>query len=262
MSNESMIGGRVTLITGASSGIGAAFARELASRGHSLVLVARRREPLQALADELQARHAISAEVLLADLADDSGVARVEGRIAEIGVLGMLVNNAGFGVHGKFVKADFDRLLDMIHVHVLASVRLCRAALPGMTVQGSGGIVNLASLAAFMPLPSSLTYSATKAYLLTFSRGLQAELGGTGVKVQVLCPGFTVTEFHSPPGVARIGGFRVPRWMWMEADRVVAISLKALERGQVVCVPGLKNRLLLTLMRSPIPSLLSRTLTR
>ena len=252
----------IALITGASSGIGAVFARELAAREHDLLLVARRREPLQALADELQARHGISAEVLLADLADETGVARVEARVAEIGALGMLVNNAGFGASGKFVEADFDKLLDMIHVHVLVSVRLCRAALPGMIAQGSGGIINLASLAAFLPLAGSLTYSATKAYLLIFSRGLQAELEGTGVKVQALCPGFTVTGFHTPPGVVNIGSFRVPRWMWMEADKVVAASLKALEWGRVVCVPGLKNRLLLALMRSPIPSLLSRTLSR
>lgn len=252
----------VALITGASSGIGAAFARELAARGHDLLLVARRREPLQTLADELQTRHSVSIEVLPADLADEAGVAQVEARVAETGAFGMLVNNAGFGVEGKFFEVDFDRLLDMIHVHVLASVRLCRAALPGMIAQGSGGIVNVASLAAFLPLPGSLTYSATKAYLLVFSRGLQVELLGTGVRVQALCPGFTVTGFHASPGVVSIGGFRVPRWMWMEADRVVTASLEALERGQVVCVPGFKNRLLVTLMRSPIPSLLSRASRR
>lgn len=253
---------RVALITGASSGIGAAFARELAVRGHDLVLVARRREPLQALADDLQAQHSVSIEVLSADLADEIGVARVEGRIAEIKALGMLVNNAGFGVEGKFVEVDFDRLLDMIHVHVLASVRLCRAALPGMIAQGSGGIINVASLAAFLSIPGALTYNATKAYLVNFSRGLQLELAGTGVDVQALCPGFTVTGFHTPPGVVSIGNFQVPRWMWMEAERVVAASLKALGRGKAICVPGLKNRLLLALMRSPIVSLLLRKLVR
>lgn len=250
------------MITGASSGIGAAFAWELAARGHDLVLVARRRERLQALADELEARHGVSAEVLAADLADEADVARVEARITGTGALGLLVNSAGFGTAGRFAEADLDRQLDMIRVHVLASVRLCRAALPDMIAHRGGGIVNVASIAALLPLPGSLTYSATKGYLVHFSRGLQLELAGSGVRVQALCPGFTVTEFHEIPGVASFGEFQVPRWMWMKPQEVVRASLEALERGRVICIPGFKNKLLVALIRNPIVSLLLRMSVR
>jgi short-subunit dehydrogenase len=251
---------RTALVTGASSGIGAAFARSLAARRYNLILVARREEVLKQLAADLAQRYPIEVEVLAADLADPDQVTHVANRIAA-SRLDLLVNDAGFGVAGTFVEADFDRLLSMIQVHVLASVRLTRAALPGMIARRHGAIINVSSMAALMPKPLDVTYCATKAYLNVFSEALQGELQGTGVRVQALCPGFTVTEFHDTPEYERLKvRRRIPRTFWMSADAVVAESLTALERGSVVCIPGVKNRLLAVVIRSGVASFLIRVL--
>ncbi len=226
------------LITGASSGIGAAFARQLAAQGHDLILVARRRERLAALAAELEEQHAISVQPLVADLSTLDGIERVKDRIAEVENLDILVNNAGFGIVGKFAESDLTRHLDMIHVHVIASVHLCRAVLPGMIARHRRGIINVSSISAFTSV-GNVSYTATKAYLVAFSEVLQVELAGTGVHVQALCPGFTYTGFHDTPDL--INDFdrsRIPKMMWMSADKVVAGSLKALERGNVVLFRG------------------------
>ncbi|MCP4544285.1 MAG: SDR family oxidoreductase [Chloroflexi bacterium] len=250
------------LITGASSGIGAAFARQLAAQGHNLILVARRRERLAELSTELEEQHAISAQVLVADLATRDGIEQVEGQIAELDTLDILVNNAGFGIVGKFAEGDLGRHLDMIHVHVVASVRLCRAVLPGMIARDRGGIINVSSISAFTPV-GNVTYTSTKAYLVAFSEALQAELAGVNVRVQALCPGFTYTGFHDTPEL--IDDFdraRIPRMLWMSADRVVTGSLKALERGNVIFIPGIRNRLLTAVSRSRIISLIYQTVRK
>ncbi|MGC8781165.1 MAG: SDR family NAD(P)-dependent oxidoreductase [Anaerolineae bacterium] len=242
--------GAVALITGASSGIGAAFARRLAAAGYDLVLVARRGDRLAALADELAQAHRVQAEPLPADLTTDADVARVADRIAALPALELLINNAGFGAEGRFALADLDPQLDMIRLHVLASVRLTRAALPGMIARGRGGIINVASLAGFMALPRATTYCATKGYLITFSRALRLELRGTGVRVQALCPGFTRTEFHARQSSSAAA--RLPGFLWMSADAVAEASLRALARGQTICIPGWGNRLLKMLGASPL----------
>ena len=246
----------VALITGASSGLGAVYARQLAAQGYNLVLVARREERLAALAAELEERHGVSAQALAADLSTPDGIERVEERIARLEAVDMLVNNAGFGFPGKFAESDLARHLDMIHVHVTASVRLCRAALPGMIARRRGRIINVASLSAFVPAGHA-TYTATKTYLVAFSETLQIELYGTGVRVQALCPGFTYTEFHDTPELApSFDRAQIPRLMWMPAEKVVALSLKALERGRVAYIPGFLNRLLAALARNRLASLL------
>ena len=244
------------LVTGASSGIGAAFARQLAARGYNLILVGRRQERLSALADELRQRYPVTAEVLPADLADPAGIGRVEVRIRETGCLTMLVNNAGFGSGGYFAGIDLAGQLDMIQVHIVASIRLCRAALPGMLALNRGGIINVSSVSAFVPMPGSATYSATKVYLINFSQALQAELSGTGVRVQALCPGFTRTGFHDTPEFENFDRGRIPGFMWLSAEEVAADSLRALDRGQVVRVPGLRYRLGLLLVNRATTSLL------
>jgi short-subunit dehydrogenase len=165
----------------------------------------------------------------------------------------MLVNNAGFGTAGQFATIDLARQMDMIHVHLLASVRLTRAVLPGMIARNRGAIINVSSMAGFVPLPENVTYCATKAYLNSFSQALQIELAGTGVQVQALCPGFTYTEFHGPPGPTGYNRGFIPKALWMSAEDVVDGSLKALERDKIVYVPGLKNRLLAMIIHlSPI----------
>jgi short-subunit dehydrogenase len=237
------------LITGASSGIGAEFARQLADRGHDLILVARRTERLEILAAELQDRHGITAEPLVADLATSEGIDRVAARLTELSTLALLVNNAGFGISGSLARAELQGQLDMLNVHVVAAMRLSHAALPGMITRGSGGIINVASLAAFMAVPGEVNYCATKAYLVTFSQALAAEVRRTGVGVQALCPGFTLTEFHDEPGRPGAGREGFPRFLWGSSQAVVADSLRALDRGQVLCVPGFTNRMILLLAR-------------
>ena len=246
----------VALITGASSGMGAVFARQLAAQGYDLILVARREERLAALAAELQQRHTIAVEVMAADLSRPADVERVADRITGLEALDMLVNNAGFGTTGRFVEVDLAKTMDMIQVHVTASVRLCRAALPGMLARRRGALINVASVAAFTPVPGNATYAATKGYLVTFSKALHAELRRTGVKVQALCPGFTYTGFHDTSEFEGFKHSQIPAIMWMTAEDVVAASLKGLKRNQAVCIPGLKYRLLVAVASGPLMSLM------
>jgi short-subunit dehydrogenase len=238
------------LITGGSSGIGAAFAHQLAARGYSLILVARREERLASLANELEKRYPISAEILVADLSKSADIERIEKRVGQLQDLDILVNNAGFGSTGDFAEVDLSTHVDMINVHVMTSVRLSRTALPGMIARRRGAIINVASVAAFVPLPEGATYSATKAYLTIFSEALQVELDGTGVQVQALCPGFTHTEFHDRPELETFDRSDIPRPLWMSAQEVATESLEALSRNRVVTIPGLQNRLLAVLARN------------
>jgi hypothetical protein len=235
------------LITGATAGIGAAFARELAARGYDLVLVARDGPRLEALASELRGRHAIAAESLAADLSGDDGVERVVARLAGLPALTLVVNNAGFGTAGALATAPADVQERMLRLHVLAPMRLTRAALPGLLERRRGAVVNVSSVASFLYGAGSVNYCASKAYLTTFSEGLGAELAGTGVQVQALCPGFTRTEFHQRIGPA--AGDH-PKWMWLTADAVVRASLGQLDRrGPVICVPGLLYKALVVVVR-------------
>jgi hypothetical protein len=238
------------LITGASSGIGLEFARQLAARGYNIALVARREGRLQALATELEQDWHVSTRVMTADLSRGEDVARVEESINNLPELTMLVNNAGFGAEGSFTQTDVDEQVKMVELHVLAPVQLTRAALPGMLARGCGTVVNVSSTAAFLPDPLGATYSATKAYLNNFTSSLFLEYQGSGLKFQALCPGFTVTEFHDKlePGIRS----RVPRFMWMSAVEVVRQSLEALSGGPVVFIPGAANQALAWMTRSPI----------
>jgi short-subunit dehydrogenase len=254
---------RTALITGASSGIGEAFARRLAAGGSDLLLVARRAERLDALAETLRLRFAVRVEICVEDLSDAAGVRRVERRIHELPTLDLLVNNAGFGLPGRFVETPVERSLEMVQLHLHAALRLCHAALPGMIAQGRGGLINVASIGAFLPRPGDATYCATKAFLSAFSQALQGELAGSGVRVQVLCPGFTRTGFYDDP---RYTGYdierSVPAFLWMQPEAVVAHSLRDLARHRVLSVPGFWNRLLLALARLGGTGALLRILER
>ncbi len=224
------------LVTGASSGIGEAYARTLAGRGTALVLVARREDRLEALAKELD----VDAEVLAADLADPDDLRRVEARVAATAdPVDLLVNNAGFGTTGPFATLDVAREEEEIRLNVLALVRLCRAALPGMVDRKHGGIVNVSSLAAFQPDPGNATYGATKAFVLSFSEALAEELRKTGVRVQALCPGYTRTEFQT---TAEYETSRIPKAVWQRPEQVVDASLAALDKNKILCIPGPHNK--------------------
>jgi len=236
----------LAVITGATSGIGAAFARRLAADGYNLVLHGRRKERLDALAEELRDEHGASVEVLIAELADEQGIQVVEERIKRAENLEVLLNNAGFGIHGLFHEAGAETHEEMIAVHVRACVRFAHAALPAMLARKRGAIISVSSVAAFMPSPGSVNYGATKAYLTAFSEGLHMELKGTGVRVQALCPGYTRTEFHSRRG---IDTSRIPDGLWMSAESVVDESLKCLKRDRVICIPGRKYRFFIWLAK-------------
>ena len=223
---------RLALVTGASSGIGEAFARRLSRDGFDLILVARRHEPLEQLARQLG-----GAETLAADLSLEEGLARVEARIASAPDLELLVNNAGFGTKGRFWETSLEGQDRMHRLHVMATMRLSRAALAAMVPRGRGAVINVSSVAGFGQSPNNVSYCATKAWMNRFTEGLDLELRGIGspVRVQALCPGFTVTGFHDAMGMSRDG---IPSWMWMRADDVVDASLRGLERGRLFVIPG------------------------
>jgi short-subunit dehydrogenase len=242
-----------TLITGASSGLGEAFAERLAADGHDLIVVARREDRLRALADRLGDAHATATEVLVADLTAPEDLRRVEARIASGPALDLLVNNAGFGGYRPFLRLDPDRAEELIRLQVLAVTRLARAALPAMVARGRGAVINVSSQLAFSaalpspPLPPGrAVYAATKAYVNAFTQLLAGELAGTGVGVQALCPGVMRTEFY-----ARMGTDvnRLPIRP-MEPAEVVRASLAGLQRGDVLCVPGLDDASALDGMRA------------
>lgn len=222
-------------ITGASSGIGAAFARRLAREGYDLVLHGRREHLLAPLCGDLEARHGIQARYVLAELSSREGIERVRGELLRAGDLALLVNNAGGGSRHLFHEENLADQEGMVTTHVIAALHLCHAAIPMMKRRGGGAIINVSSIASFIPGRRSATYCAAKSFLTTFSEALHLEIGGDGIRVQVLCPGFTTTDFHSRVGVAIRPELRR---IFMTPEAVVDRSMKDLERGKVVSVPG------------------------
>ena len=232
------------LITGATAGIGAAFAQRLAGQGHNLVLVARDTERLRAQATELHDRHGIEAEVLTADLSRDSGIEAVEARLSDrLQSIDLLVNNAGFGNKGRYLEVPMADELMMLKVHCEAVLRLTSAAVPGMRDRGRGGVINVASVAAFVPRG---TYGASKAWVVQFTQGAAKDLAGSGVWLMALCPGFVRTEFHQRAGM---GTDSIPNWMWLDADRLVTAALADLARGKTVSVPDARYKALMGLVK-------------
>jgi short-subunit dehydrogenase len=211
---------------------------------------------MQTMRQEFEARCGVRVEPWPADLSLESEIVRLAERLAGDDTPALLVNNAGFGTRGTLVHADRERQAAMLRLHTLAPMRLTMAVLPGMVRRGSGGIVNVSSVASFIYSAGNVNYCATKAYLTTFSEGLAAELRGTGVRAQALCPGFTRTEFHQRMQVGTQG---LPAPVWLSARRVVRESLEALERGRpVICVPGVGYKLLVRLLRLTPRGLLGR----
>jgi uncharacterized protein len=228
----------VALITGASVGIGEQFARQLADRGHDLVLVARDAARLEALAKEIEGGNGAHAEVLPADLTDPAQLATVEARVGSVDVL---INNAGFGTFGAFHTLDLAAETREIQLNVVALVRLTHAAATEMVQRGKGGILNVSSLAGFQPGPSNATYGATKAFVTSFTEAVHEEMKGTGVSVTVLCPGFTRTGFQAAANVPAAG---LPGFMWQESDAVVRVGLDALAKNRAIAIPGGINKAL------------------
>jgi hypothetical protein len=233
----------VALITGATSGIGEAYARRLAKDGYDLIITGRRREIINPLAEELAQKHGVKAEVVLAELSHDAELEALAQKAAQIQNLELLINNAGFGSTKKFHEEDFAVQADMLKVHCLAAMRLMHTVIPGMVKRGRGAIINLSSARAFLAGPKMATYTGTKAFLNFFSESVALELKGTGVKIQVLCPGFTRTDFHSRIGLPTSEdnrGFA----RWMTSEQVVDISLEQLKTDKVICLPSFWYRMI------------------
>ncbi|MFD9437640.1 SDR family NAD(P)-dependent oxidoreductase [Streptomyces sp. NPDC060006] len=232
------------LITGSTAGIGAAFARRLASDGHNLVLVARDTKRLGEQATELHDRHGIEAEVLTADLATDDGIEAVAARLSDRKhAVDLLVNNAGFANKGVYLDVPMADELKMLKVHCEAVLRLTSAATDSMRARGRGGVVNVASVAAFLPRG---TYGASKAWVVQFTQGAAKDLAGSGVRLMALCPGFVRTEFHERAGM---GTDNIPNWMWLDADKLVTSALADLARGRTLSVPDPRYKVMMGVVK-------------
>lgn len=232
------------VVTGASSGIGAEIARELARRGHGVTLVARREDRLKTLADELAVTHKIRAEAIAADLTDADSRGELPGQIEGRGLtVDVLVNNAGFTTMGAVERADRAAELAMVRTDVEAVVDLCTLFVPGMVTRHRGAILNTASTAAFQPLPGQAGYGASKAFVLSYGRALGAELRGTGVTVTTLCPGPVETGFAESAGISDAEASEaLPAFMWVAAADVARAAVDGLDAGRPVVIPGVANR--------------------
>ncbi|MBY4128302.1 SDR family oxidoreductase [Rhodococcus fascians] len=246
--------GRTALITGASAGIGAAFARHLAAEGHDLVLVARREDRLTALADELATRHRVRCDVVAADLADRQAPRAIMERTGSLGLdIDILINNAGMSGNSTFTDTPFESLAAEIQVMVTAVTELAHLTVPGMKERGYGRIVNLSSLAALLPPAASLLYTGIKSYVLDMSQSLDMELRPHGIHVTALCPGFTHSEFHDVMGTREAANSKLPAMLWQNPEDVVREGWRAVENGTPVCVPGLVNKVT-AVAAKPIPT--------
>jgi short-subunit dehydrogenase len=243
------------LVTGATAGIGAAFARRLAADGYDLVLVARDRDRLEGLAGQLRAGGSgVAVQVLVADLSDPVSRQTAVDRAGDLEQpIDLLVNNAGIGTTGEFWEASYETLHRQLELNVTAVLALSHAVLPGMVKRGAGGVINVASVAGLIPGRGS-TYSASKSWVIALSEGLSRGLAGSGVRILALCPGFVRTEFHQRAGIDMSSA---PSWVWLKAEDVVAAGVKALDADAVVCVPSLRYRAVVTASR-----LVPRRLTR
>ncbi len=233
---------RTALVTGASAGIGKTFAEHLAREGFDLLLVARREDRLHQLAEQLQQQYGIRAAVFTADLADPDSPRRIVEAAASLGMdIDFLVNNAGFAAGHSFLGSDWSALNAEIQVMITALTELMHRLAPGMKARGYGRIINLASLAAFVPTAPSMLYTGVKAYVLNVSQAVDMELKPFGVHVTALCPGFTWSEFHDVQGTRELTN-KLPDFMWHEPEAVVQLGYEAVMKGSPVCIPGALNK--------------------
>ena len=238
---------KIAFITGATSGIGAVYAREFASQGYDLIITGRRAEKIKALADELMAQHKINIEVVIAELANNDDLDLLIKKIADHNNIEILINNAGFGQRGNFHTVDLKIYENMLNVHDLATMKLTHAVLPSMLANKKGSIINVSSVVAFIPFTNNAVYAGSKAFINLFTEAISTELKGTGVQVQVLCPGLTATDVFEKMGenVEEVAKQRNWFWTYMSAEAVVAKSLKCLAKNKVICIPGFRNKLMI-----------------
>jgi len=240
------------LVTGASAGIGRALAAEFARHGHDVAVVARRRDKLEALAEELTEAYAVDVAVIPQDLSGDDAPETLLGEVEARGLtVDILVNNAGIVAQGAFTDTPLDRITDLVHLNMHTPAQLARRVLPGMLERGGGRILNVASIAAFQAVPSFAVYAASKAFVLSLTESVAEELRGTGVTVTALCPGFTRTEMYDEIAGQRSWAEWVPAFLLDTPESVARAGYRACARGDAVCVPGLPNRMATELYRLP-----------
>ena len=244
-----------SLITGAGSGIGRSFAKHLASQGYDLILIDKDKEKLEDLSKELSNEYLQEIEIRVVNLSDQAELNNLKDYVLKIDNLEILINNAGFGLSGHFTQNELVKQQEMINVHITACFTLCRVAIPRMIERNKGFIINVSSMSALIPILGNVIYNATKAFTITFSEALQAELRHTSVKIQVLCPGYIDTGFYNTEELKGFKRKTIPKRMWMTADKVAELSLKALKKDKTIFVPGIKNRILLRILTNGFSSL-------
>lgn len=241
---------RTACITGATSGLGAAFATRLAAQGYNLILTGRRKEKIEALSQTLASQYNIQVDVILAELSNDTELDMLAEKIRGVETLAFLINNAGFAKMNAFHEEDFSTHETMLKVHNFALIKLCHAVLPKMVAAGKGTIINVSSISGFMPYPTLAMYSAVKSFVKLFTESLYLELRGTGVRVQALCPGITRTDFHKKMGFDDKTFYKDKGMIKaMTPEEVIDVSLHCLEKDSVVCVPGSHNAFMSGLMK-------------
>jgi len=232
------------LITGASSGIGLSFAKQLARQGFNLILLARRKDRLEAIASELESQYSVRCEIIQADLSEIGDIKNTADYITQMNDLDVLVNNAGFATFGYFADVPVEKALGMLNVHLTATIQFTHAAIQGMLKRKRGALINVSSIGSFVLSPGNVVYDATKSFLNTFSENLKLEMQDKDIRIQALCPGFTRTEFHEVGDLKNYDRKAIPESMWMSPDEVVSLSLKALGKGKkIIFIPGWKKRL-------------------
>jgi len=256
MTDTPKLSNPLAVITGASSGLGKTYAEVLAAEGFDLLLVARREPLLLEIKAELESAHDVKVEIAKVDLADESQTISLADRLVNLDRIDLLINNAGFGAGRAFSNTEIQRQIDMVRVHVEAPMRLTRAVLPSMLKNGSGGIINVASVAGFLHGDEGAAYFSTKAALISFSRSLHAEVARHGLQVQALCPGFVYTGFHDTPEMSYFDRKIFPKFLWLQAKPIIRASLRRLRRnGGVVYIPTLRYKIITAFLRRPIGSL-------
>ena len=235
---------KTAIITGATSGIGAEYARQLASQGYNLVITGRRQEIIQKLADGLMDKYKIHVDVILAELSEPSEVQKLIDFIDSKNDIEILINNAGFGLNKYFTRSDIDSLIRMNDTHTNATIKIIYAVIPKMINQNHGSIINVASVGGILPLARDIVYSGSKAFLIRFSEALFMEVMKKNIKYLALCPGFTHTDLHGRFDMSEKDKKQLSKFKWMSPEEVVTYSLKCIKKNTVVCIPGFQNRLM------------------
>jgi hypothetical protein len=231
-------------ITGASSGIGLSFAKQLAQQGFDLILLARRKDRLQSIASELESQNPIRCEIIQADLSDIGDIKKTADYLGQLNDVDILVNNAGFATHGYFADVPVEKSIGMLNVHITATIQFTQAAIQGMLKRKRGAIINVSSIGSFVLTPGNVVYDATKSFLNAFSENLKLEMLDRDIRIQALCPGFTRTEFHETGDLKNYDRKAIPDSMWMSPDEVASLSLRALGKNKkIIYIPGWKKRL-------------------